>query len=112
MAPITKPADAFGTYFARNYQEGQRIEILDLPDWGRKLPGWGISTSTDPKKKLKKWDTDEEKQFKQKIAKDEWLPSEWINWKNHRLRKRGFYDINNTIITEEVPINHFPDVFD
>ena len=105
MPPITNPSFVYGTYFHRNYREGQRIELHDLVDWGWNLSGWGVSTSTDPKKKGKKWDPDEEEQFKQKIAKDEWLPSEWIDWKNHRLRKLGFYDSTNmrTYDTDKAP---------
>ena len=90
MDPIPDPpTDPIGTYFQRNYREGERIELLDLADWGWDLPGWGVSP--DPKKRDKRWNSDEEKEFKQKIAKDEWLPGEWIDWKKLRLSKLGFY---------------------
>ena len=89
MDPIPDPRAAhIGTYFQRNYREGERIELLDLADWGWDLPGWGVSP--DPEKRGKRWNSDEEKKFKQKIAKDEWLPGEWIDWKKHRLKKLGF----------------------
>jgi len=90
VPPIPNPRDRhIGTYFQRNYREGERIEILDLADWGCDLPGWGVSP--DPKKKGRKWDPKEKKQFKQNIAQDEWLPGEWIDWKDHRLKKLAFY---------------------
>ena len=121
MAPIFNPVYGFGTYFRRNYREGERIDLLDLPDWGWNLPGWGVS----PKRKTrngtpKRWNPDEKKKFEQRFAittarnqgrlkgQDPRLPSEWIDWKNHRLKILGFYKSSITppereYKTEEAP---------
>ena len=110
VASISKPDLGLGTYFQRNYREGQRIEICGLTDWGWDLPrhvygDWGVSPSRKHKKtgKPKEWNSDEKKEFEQEFARttiktqgrlkgqDLRLPSEWIKWKNHRLKKRKFY---------------------
>ena len=79
VASLSGPLYPYGTYFQRNYREGERIEVCDLPDWG--------------------WDDDdwEDKAKRKKLIENtpKRVPSDWISWKNHRLRKRGFYDPKN-----------------
>ena len=102
MAPISKPIYPYGTYFQRNYREGERIEVCDLPDWDwdiskEVVDEWiedaevmGVISINDD------WDDDaKRKQLIENTPKEERVPSDWISWKNHRLRKRGFYNSKN-----------------
>ena len=75
------PIYPYGTYFQRNYSQGERIEFRGLPDWGWEHPDWG-----DAKKR---------KKLIANTPKDLQVPGDWITWKNHRLKKRGFYDSKN-----------------
>ena len=91
MPPPLPPIYPYGTYFQRNYSHGERIEFRGLPDWGWEHPDWG-----DAKKR---------KKLIANTPKDLQVPGDWITWKNHRLRKRGFYDSynNRTHDVEEAP---------
>ncbi len=91
MPPPLPPIYPYGTYFQRNYSQGERIEFRGLPDWGWEHPDWGGA------KKRKKLIANTPKNLQ--------VPGDWITWKNHRLKKRGFYDSynNRTHDVEEAP---------
>ena len=115
MASLSGPLYPYGSYFERNYREGERIEVRDLPDWDWD-DDWGDNERIDKltvkglRKELKQLDlaTSGKKaelvtrlrdaKRKKRIdntPKRVRVPSDWISWKNHRLKKRGFYDSEN-----------------